>query len=237
MRARSQFAFILLALLLSSVSRAGQVVDRVVATVGKEPLLQSDWDESVAFEALQQGRSAASFTQHERDAVLDRMIDQQLLLSEMGDVNLAGGPQEKQLQSAISQIRSQFPEGQSTEGWHALLSTYGLSPSDLESRIRSQLLVLQFVDLRLRPEARVERSEVEDYYQNKLLPEVRGRGGKEESLATVAPQIEEVIRQQHIDELLSAWLHNLREQSTVHKFVPEPPQEASRATEQSSGGR
>ncbi len=237
MHARFQFGLIWLALLLSSVCRAGQVVDRVVATVGKEPLLQSDWNESVAFEALQQGRSADSFSQRERDAVLDRMIDQQLLLSEMGDVTLAGSPLEKQVQNAIGQIRSQYPEAQSIDGWHALLSRYGLSPAVVESRLRNQLRVLQFVDLRLRPEARVERSDVEDYYRNKLLPEVRGRGGKEESLAAVSPQIEEVLRQQRIDELLAAWLRNLREQSSVRKFVTEPPQEASRAAGETSGGR
>src|ERR1700749_287587 len=58
---------------------AGSVVDRVVANVNGHVVLQSDWEEEVSFEAFEDGKDPASFTEAERKAALDRLIDQELL--------------------------------------------------------------------------------------------------------------------------------------------------------------
>ena len=64
---------------LAEVSVAGPIVDRVVANVNGHVVLQSDWEEEVAFEAFENGRSPDSFTTAERHAALNRLIDQELL--------------------------------------------------------------------------------------------------------------------------------------------------------------
>ena len=68
---------LLLALVIPSM--AGQVVDRVVSNVNGHVVLQSDWEQEVAFEALSDGRDLDSFTLAERKAALDRLVDQELL--------------------------------------------------------------------------------------------------------------------------------------------------------------
>ncbi len=64
-------------------AHAGQVIDRIVATVNGHIILQSDWDEALCYEALLNGRAISQFTDDDRRAVLDRLIDQELLGEQM----------------------------------------------------------------------------------------------------------------------------------------------------------
>jgi hypothetical protein len=108
----------------------------------------------------------------------------------------------------------------------------------LRLKVARQLQVMRFVDLRLRPETRVARQDVETYYTENLVPEVRSRNASEASLAEVYAKIEEILRQQRIDALLTAWLQELRDHSDIQWLGVQPnvatPSEDSVAT---SGGR
>src|SRR5256885_2564403 len=80
---RAIFVRLAVALLLCAVALpaawAGEVIDRIVATVNGHIILQSDWDEALCYEALLSGRAISFFTDEDRRAVLDRLIDQELL--------------------------------------------------------------------------------------------------------------------------------------------------------------
>lgn len=204
----------LVVLAMSSYCFAGEIIDRLVASVDNVPILQSDWDQSVAFEALQQGRVAASFKVEERRAALERLVDQQLLRSQMGDENMASAD-ERDVSKEIERIRATYPAGKTDEGWQRLLAECGLDEAYVQQKVARQLQVMRFVDLRLRPETRVPREDVEDYYKETLVPAVRSRGAKEESLTEAYPQIEEILRQQRLDELLTTWLRDLRDHSDI----------------------
>jgi hypothetical protein len=80
----------------------------------------------------------------------------------------------------------------------------------------------------------IREDEIEAYYHNRLLPDLRSNGGKVIPLDEAGPSIRELLTQQHIDELLDAWLHNLRQQAEIHSTVPLPgmtaPPEPTRAS-------
>ena len=213
-----RFAQLVLALALALAAPhafAGVVIDRLVASVENVPILQSDWDRAVAFEALQQGRTVTSFTTTERRAVLDRLVDQQLLRLQMGDENTAA-PEEHEIQNQLAQIRGSYADAKSDDGWRKVLSGYGLDEATVRDKVARQLQVMRFVDLRLRPEAHVQREDIESYYIHTLVPEVEKRGEKPESLTDVSPKIAEILRQQRMDALLTAWLQDLRDHTDVH---------------------
>src|SRR4030081_1622747 len=71
-------AFVLTLLWLQT-AWAGEVIDRIVATVNGRIILESDWNDALCYEALLNGRSLSEFPSDERRAVLDRLIDQELL--------------------------------------------------------------------------------------------------------------------------------------------------------------
>ena len=205
----------------ASLAQASVLLDRVVASVENAPILQSDWDKAVAFEALQQGRAIASYTGEERRAVLDRLVDQQLLRLQMGDENIAAA-EDREIAKEIEQIRSSYPQGKSDEAWRTFLAQYGLNEGELRGRVARQLQVMRFVELRLRPEAHVQQADIESYYKDTLVPEIEKRGGKPESLTDVYPKIEEILRQQRMDALLTAWLQDLRDHTEI-KWVEVKP--------------
>lgn len=198
---------------------AGEVLDRLVAAVNNQPILQSDWDRAVAVEALEQAKPLDAITADERHDVLKRLIDQQLLRSQMGDSTVATADK-KDIAKQVAEIRSQYPQAANDASWHDLLAQYGLSEALLEQSVAAQLQVMRFVDLRLGPEARISRADVETYYTDTLVPAVRERGAQPESLPTVYSKIEEVLRQQRIDALLTSWLQDLRNQSDIQLLNP-----------------
>ena len=219
--------------LAASLAQAGVLLDRVVASVENAPILQSDWDKAVAFEALQQGRTIASYTGDERRAVLDRLVDQQLLRQQMGDENIAAA-EDREIAKELDQIRSSYPQGKTDEGWRTELAQYGLNESQLRERVARQLQVMRFVELRLRPEAHVQQADVESYYKDTLVPEIEKRGGKPENLTDVYSKIEEILRQQRMDALLTAWLQDLRDHTEI-KWVDAKPRATTPAIANSEG--
>jgi hypothetical protein len=81
---------------------------------------------------------------------------------------------------------------------------------------------MNFIEIRLRPNVHVQPEEVEAYYRAQILPDLEKAGVKVVTLQEVSPHIRELLVQQHMDELLDAWLHNLRQQTPVHSTVPLP---------------
>src|SRR5579871_4434493 len=200
-------AFLLMAVLPLS---AGEVIDRIVVTVNSKPILQSDWDQAVRYEALVEGKPLdAMKSAEQRKAVLDRLIDQELIRQQMQEVPQ---PAPELVAQKLNEIRNLYPEAKTDEGWRSVLQRYRLSEPELKDRLTLQLATMRFIDLRLRPNVHIDPSSVEAYYREKLLPELRAQGVRQQPLVEVAPKIEELLAQQRLDELLSAWLHNLRTQ-------------------------
>ena len=71
------------------------------------------------------------------------------------------------------------------------------------------------METRLRPNIHIDSGSIETYYREKLLPELRQSGVKEVPLVQVSPKIRELLAQQRMNELLAAWLHDLRGQSDI----------------------
>lgn len=199
-------------------AQAGQVIDRVIATVNKHPLLLSDWEASIRMEAFLQGRQPDTYSRDERKAVLNRLIDRELLQQQM---QADYSPSEEAVKERIQSIRSQFKGADTEQGWLNILSGFGLAPADVESFVRTQLQIMRFVDLRLRPTIRVDESALQAYYQDTLVPEVKKAGAEPEPFQKVRPKIREILVQQRMEGVLESWLMNLRSQSEVH-FASDP---------------
>jgi parvulin-like peptidyl-prolyl isomerase len=201
---------------------AGEVIDSVVVTVNNKPIFRSDWDEAVCYELFMQRKSVAQVTDADRVTALQRLIDRQLLKAQMGN-SQALQPSVEDLQNDVAKLRAQLPEGKDDQSWQKMLASYGLSDELLKTHLRTEVLVMNFVEVRLRPNVHIEPAEIETYYKNQLLPDLeKAGGGKWVSFHEVEPRIRELLTQQHMDELLDAWLHNLRQQAEIRTIIPIP---------------
>lgn len=221
-------------LLIALPAFAGEVIDGVVATVNHRPIFQSDWDEAICFEAFMQQKPLSAVTQSDRVDALRRLIDRQLLKSQMADISYLQ-PSNEELRDGVSRLRGQLAANSDDRAWQTMLADYALNDKMVMDHLKAELQVMNFVEVRLRPNIHVQPEEIESYYKTKLLPEVQQNGGKVVALNEVEPRIRELLTQQHMDELLDAWLHNLRQQSDIQSSVPLPDPTASQGAPSASG--
>lgn len=195
---------------------AGDIIDRIAATVNGHVILQSDWDDEIRFEAFMDGRSLDGVTAEREKAALDRLIDQELLHEQLRSSDSQVHEGDEVVAKRLEQIRAQYPDSQDEATWRAVLSRYNVTPGDLTRRVALQISLMRLVDDRLRPTVEIDNKSIESYYQQSLLPQLRETGAKEIPLAEVTPKIKELLTQQKVDQLLTAWLQNLRSSSQIH---------------------
>jgi len=205
-----------LSMALATYCLGGQVVDRVVTNVNGHVVLQSDWEQEVAFEAFANGRDPDSFTSAERKAALDRLIDQELLREQ---VKPSQPPPADQVAARVAEVRKLNPECTTDESWRAKLQRYGLTESALEKRLGNEIQVMKLVEDRLRPSIQIDQKAVESYYNEQLLPQLKKAGDHAKPLTEYFSRIKDLLAEKKMNELLSGWLANLR--SGSHIAAPE----------------
>jgi peptidyl-prolyl cis-trans isomerase SurA len=208
-------------LLVPATTFAGEVIDAVIATVSRQPVLQSEWDDATRFEAFMQQKPLMAVTDRDRVNALQRLIDRRLLEVQMNNRNYLA-PSASELKLAVAKLRAQIPAAKDDAGWQALLAEYGFTEREVENHLRTETQMMNFVEVRLRPNIHVQPEEIEAYYRAQVLPDLEKSGVKLVTLQEVEPKIRELLVQQHMDELLDAWLHNLRQQTPVHTTIPLP---------------
>ncbi len=194
----------------------GDVVDRLVAIVNSDIVLESDIEEEERFSKLYPYRTTGGDTA--RDQALTRLIDRDLILQqirqpqpEVGDAEVA---------KEESDLRKDLPacvraDCASDAGWKAFLESAGFTEDELRARLRLRSEVLRFIEQRFRSGIRISDKQIEDFYTGTMLPQYQKEHVTAPSLATLSPRIEEVLLQQKVSALLDQWLKSLRESGSV----------------------
>lgn len=212
-----QYALVVLAIAAGSA----QVVDRMVAVVNKRVILESELDQAVRVEFLMQGKPLDKVTPADSFAVLDRLVDRALLDQQILHPEMLE-PTPEELAARVKEVRQQLPGAANDAEWKSLLATYDLTQRDVEDLLVSEVRSLRFVDLRFRGLVRVDKNEINTYYQQKFLPQLRSQGAPQPPLADVSSQIEKILVEQSIDQMLNRWLETLRAQAYIEKMIPVP---------------
>lgn len=208
------FALLVLVLWFAPVRASAEVIDRIVATVNGHVILQSDWDEALCYEALLTNRTLEQFTEDDRRAVLDRLIDQELLRGQMKSADFVHAT-DAEASTRIAEARKQYAQAASSGAWQALLANYHLTEKDLLARVRQQIDLMRLVEARLRPAVQIDSKSIEAYYRNQFVPKLKKSGASEVSLAEVSGKIRELLTEQKVSELLVSWLQTLRSEGQV----------------------
>ena len=192
----------------------GEVIDRIVATINGHIILQSDWDEALRYEALLNGRALSEFTDDERRAVLDRLVDQELL-GEQIKSSVFDHASEAEAAAHIADARKHYPEAATDQGWQSVLARFGLTDKDLVAHVQQQIDLMRLVDAHLRPAVQIDSKTIEAYYRDKFVPQLKESGAGEVPLDEVSGKIRELLTEEKVNELLVSWLQTLRSESKV----------------------
>ncbi len=205
---------VLLAVVCMLPAARAEVIDRIVAKVNGHIILQSDWDDALRYEALLSGKPLDQFTDDDRRAVLDRLIDQELLGEQMKATSFQHAS-EGEAEARVAEARKLYPEAVTTEGWQAVLKRFRLNEKDLTADVQRQIDLTRLIDARLRPQVQIDSKSVEAYYRDRFVPQLKQSGAGEVPLSDVSGKIRELLTEEKVNQLLISWLQNLRSESKV----------------------
>jgi len=201
----------------ASAPSAAVVLDRVVAVVNGDVILESDIDEERRFEEIQPFRSVQDST---RAKIIERLVDRELILQQAALLP-EDQVSDKALDEQIARMRTDIPACKqqyrcdTDEGWAKFLGDHGFTVEEFRSRWRQRMELLKFIQVRFSNGISVSDDEIKTYYEKTMLPEYARRKVTPPPLDTIKQRIEEVLVQQQVSALLEDWLKSLRAQGSV----------------------
>jgi peptidyl-prolyl cis-trans isomerase SurA len=200
------------------------VLDRVIAIINGDVLLQSDLDQELRFGVLEPFQVPAGQDTPRR--ATRRLINRTLILQQMKEQQQLGiNITDAEVQQGIKDMRENLPQCRkyhctTEEGWKAFLAANDLTEDQVEDRWRQRLAILRFIDIRFRTGIRISQPEIHDYYVKSIVPVYQKENEKPPTQETLAPRIQQLLLQEHVNELLQDWLKSLRDEGSVQILDP-----------------
>src|ERR1700686_1232821 len=130
MNIRWSILICIIALAITLPARAGDILDRIVATVNNHIILQSEWQDAIRYEAFLSGRPIDQVNAGDRKAALDRLIDQELLREQMRSSDFPHASSEA-VDKRMQEIRKEYGDSENDSAWKSTLVRYGLTEDEL----------------------------------------------------------------------------------------------------------
>lgn len=204
----------------------GTELDRVVAIVNEDLILDSDVNEELRIQAFDPYRTSSEKLSNDR--ALERLINRALILQQL-KLQPEDEPSDAEVNKEIDQLRRDIPacaqyHCQTKEGWDHFLADNGFTEASFFTRWKERMDVLSFIEDRFQLGVNITPEQVQTYYDKTLLPEYARQRAPAPKLNTISNQIRQVLLQQQISNLLQDWLKSLRAQGSV--VVLHPGEEA-----------
>jgi len=178
----------------------GQVVDGVAARIEDDIILESEVRELAAFQKLVDGREKP------RDELIRELADQWVVRGEIETAKYPP-PSATDVDRAYSQLAAQFG---SPEEFARRCAAVGLTEAAVRRMLQQQLHLSRFLEFRFRPAAQIDSKQIEAYYQDQFVPQLKARNESVPPLDDVEDTIREVLVQQAISDRSAQWLADTR---------------------------
>jgi peptidyl-prolyl cis-trans isomerase SurA len=204
----------------------GDPLDRVVAIVNGDVILDSDVDQEHRFSALlPYGEAAGAYS---RDKAIERLINRDLILQQ-SRLQPENEISDEDATKDLDGLRKAIPtckefHCETQEGWSKFLASQGFTEQSILILWKERMEVLAFIEERFRQGIKITPDEIKTYYEKTMLPLYAQQHVTPPSLDSIAQRIQEVLLQQQVSSLLNDWLNSLRSQGRV--VVLHPGEEA-----------
>jgi len=184
----------------STPRQSTRVVDRIVARVEDDIILQSQVRELGAFQQLIEGHAESD------DKLLVELIQQWVVETEATASHFPQ-PAQSEIDRELARIREQFAD---PEKYESRLNGLGLSAAQVRQLLSRQIYVERYLDYKFRPSVQIEAADIDAYYKKELLPELAKKNQPAPARAAVEEQIRELLIQRGISELTVKWLDDTK---------------------------
>jgi hypothetical protein len=195
----------ILILVSLSLLRA-EIIDRVAVTVGTNVITASEVLEEIRLTAFLNG-DKPEFTADAKRKAAGRLVEQALIGREM-DAGQFPAPEPSDVSQMLEDVKKQ--RFASEPEYRRVLTEFGLQEEDVVRHLLKQLATLRFIDLRFRPAVQIPEADLWEYYRYKLVPQWQDKGGKPPSFEEARNKVEEILKQQRVDQTLDNWIKEMR---------------------------
>ncbi|SEF93523.1 hypothetical protein SAMN05421819_1411 [Bryocella elongata] len=206
----------------TTTTSPGTPIDRIVAIVNGDLILDSDVDQELRLEALEPYDNPER--EGSRDQAVNRLINRALILQQVKLQNDEPIPADE-VEKELDGLRKNIPECKRYDcatkaGWDAFLAKQGFTEQSLQGLWAQRMQVLDYIEQRFKMGIRITPQEIQDYYTKTMLPEYAAQHVAAPKLDTLSERIQEVLLSQHVTALLDDWLKSLRAQGSIVVMHP-----------------
>jgi len=198
------------ALLLAQNASSQQTVDQRLTLVNDDIITRIDLLWSIAIDPKAPSPVGPVGSDLLRQK-LDVMIDERLVAQEAGRIPTADITQEE-VDRKRAELIARF---KSEAEFRQRVGSVGLTPQKIDELLRQRVLMDRFIDFRFRSFVLATEQEIQRYYDENLVPEIRKRGAVPPPIDQVRDKISELLKQQKIDTELDRWLSAARQRAEV----------------------
>lgn len=184
----------------SAPPQSARVVDRIVARIEEDIILQSQVRELGAFQQLIEGHAESD------DKLLDELIEQWVVETEATASHFPQ-PAQSEVDRELTRVREHFA---SPENYASRLKELGLSATQVRQLLSRQIYVERYLDYKFRPSVQIDPADIDAYYKKELLPELAKKNQPAPARAAVEQQIRELLIQRKISDLTAKWLDDTK---------------------------
>jgi peptidyl-prolyl cis-trans isomerase SurA len=199
-------------------------LDRVVAVVNGRAILASEVNNEIRLSVLEPNNDGEREGETPQEA-LQRLISRTLIRQQIRkEDERTLVPTAEEVTARVAELRKRLPacvhaNCETDAGWETFLDDHSLTQRQVQMYLRNRMEVLRFIEQRFRQGIQISPEEVEAYYRNTLLPQYPP-GQAAPPVDQVSSRIEEILLQQHVTDLFSGWLDNLRTQGDIEVLDP-----------------
>src|SRR6202158_4463270 len=210
-----QWSYVVLAgallALAATCARSQELLDQIAARIENDSILLSEVRTLGRYQQFVDGKAESDA------AILDRLIDQWIVRNEAETARFPH-PADVEIAHGVEHLQASFA---SPEEYQARKKQSGLSDKEIQRMVAEQLYLSNYLDSRFRPAVQVDAKQVEDFYQQAVVPRAKARNQAPPPLDASREYIQEALVQRGINEQADIWLKESRARLHVQKFLKE----------------
>lgn len=209
MRFEQRLAVLALTVGLPAWAGGADIVDRVVAVVGRHPITLSEAERALELGMVRGGKDLSL------PEIVERLIESYLIEREVQRYPAEPVPKDE-VRRAVDSLRDTFT---SEEDFNLALRNHGMDVESLERILKRQLGVHRYLDRRFRALVYVSEEEIQRYYEEEIVPTLSASGESVPRLEVVSERIRQIIVEKKFNERVDQWIESLKSRARIRRYV------------------
>jgi hypothetical protein len=196
--------------LIATAARPQKLIDQILVIINDDVITRTDLLWSLALDpdspSPAQGAGQDALRQ-----MLEVLTEQRLVYQEAARI-----PSSEITQDEINRKRNELIRRFGSEGaFRQRVESVGLTSARIDELMRQRILIERFVEFRFRSFVFVSETQVQKYYDEQLVPQVRAAGQVPPPIEQVRENILELLKAAKYEEELDRWLKEARQRNEI----------------------